>query len=162
LKDYPEAWLCNPLYAEQVENLMLTRRQREVQRLPGTDNSGRILVVLNGLDTGMGEGTPASNGVIDDAYLPPWDTWFALIVYSEHKNHPYSPESILLAWIPAELTSVVQCAIEVAASQPIRWLDEPWFDDLYNPATHPWGKVAVPQPSFWTELQQQMSQPKPA
>ncbi|WP_189008519.1 hypothetical protein [Deinococcus roseus] len=64
----------------------------------------------------MGEGASASKGVIDDNYLPPWDTWFAFL--------SQLPEArLLLAWIPEALSEWVQGAIEVGANHPIEWLD---------------------------------------
>lgn len=80
-------------------------------------NLGRILCVVGDQDAAMGEGTVESNGVIDDAYLPPWDTWFACVQAGDHR--------LLLAWIPASLVNAVQAAIQVAATEPIAWLTGP-------------------------------------
>ncbi len=82
-----------------------------------TSAPGRILCVVGDLDTAMGEGTIESNGIIDDTYLPPWDTWFACVHTGDH--------TLLLAWIPAPLVDGVQAAIYAAATEPIAWLVGP-------------------------------------
>jgi hypothetical protein len=82
-----------------------------------TGGAGRILSALAGLDTAMGEGAAESRGVIDECYLPPWDAWFACLRPASHR--------LLLAWIPAELEPDVQAAIDIAATDPIAWLDGP-------------------------------------
>ncbi|MFC5599180.1 hypothetical protein [Deinococcus cellulosilyticus] len=87
---------------------------------------GRILCVGEETDTAMGEGVPASDGLIDNNYLPPWDSWFAYLA----GNEPSS--GILLAWIPEPLEHKVQAALEVAATQPLIWLDQ-----INQP--HQWG-----------------------
>lgn len=118
LTDYPESWFCSPQNIAEIQNLIAARRQLvQGQTFPA---SGRILCAFYGWDTQMGEGNPASAGVIDDAYLPPWDTWFAVfpLAYDNGEGR------VLLAWIPADLTEAVQEAIEIAATQPIHWMDE--------------------------------------
>ncbi len=75
----------------------------------------------------MGEGTPVSGGVIDDAYLPPWDCWFALL--SLDPVIEFSTPYLLLAWIPTELVPAVQSAIDVAASEPLAWLSDHFEGD---------------------------------
>lgn len=86
---------------------------------------GRILCVLSQTGTQMTEGVPASDGVIDESYLPPWDGWFAVLTL-------HSESHLLLAWIPQALVENVQSAVEIAATTttPTTWLDEdfppPW------------------------------------
>lgn len=86
------------------------------------ESRGRILFVLANSDTAMGEGVPASDGIVDDAYLPPWDTWFAVLDLDPATE--FSVPHILLAWIPKPLEAQVQAAIDVSATQPIGWLTE--------------------------------------
>jgi hypothetical protein len=120
LPDYPEEWLYGVFHPQQINDLIEQRRQLLAEAGAAASlRKGRILVVLSDSDTAMGEGTPASKGVIDDAYLPPWDTWFALLPLRQGSYR----ESVLLAWIPSVLETLVQNAIDVAASQHIEWLD---------------------------------------
>lgn len=122
LRGYPEFyWWEESDIAETIE--LFQRRRLLLQDLklePLPKRQGRILCYMLDWDTSMGEGVPASDGIIDDAYLPPWDTWFGVVKLI---NKP-SDDTALLAWIPDQLTEPVQCAIELAATQPIGWLDE--------------------------------------
>lgn len=113
---YPDDWMYCALDCEEVAALIDRRRSLLTAPTPPS-NPGRILCVVGDLDTAMGEGTVESNGVIDDAYLPPWDTWFACVHAGDH--------TLLLAWIPAPLVDAVQAAIDVAATEPIAWLAGP-------------------------------------
>lgn len=119
--EYPDGWMCTALPLVWPEEV-IERRDALAQSLaeqgltPVPLPEGRILCFLD-TDTGMTEGVPASAGFIDDAYLPPWDTWFACI-------RGVSPDTLLLAWIPSEFGELVQGAIDVSASESIRWLDE--------------------------------------
>lgn len=89
----------------------------------GSPGPGRILCVLSHTDTQMGEGVPASDGVIDDCYLPPWDGWFGLLnVQTIHEDFL----SLLLAWIPYPLIERVERAAVVGATQSLLWLDSEW------------------------------------
>ncbi|MFC4637703.1 hypothetical protein [Deinococcus hohokamensis] len=72
----------------------------------------------------MGEGEPASQGVIDEIYLPPWDTWFALL--------SLEGSSLLLAWIPQVFEPMVEDARLVGATEPLAWLDDLPTDPLYG------------------------------
>lgn len=125
---YPDEWLYGEVFPERVDALVAHRRRL----LPAAPSfraaPGRILCALSGLDTAMGEGAAESRGVIDECYLPPWDTWFACLRPGEQR--------LLLAWIPAELEADVEAAIAVAATDPIAWLDGP------HPAFDEWRAVA--------------------
>lgn len=123
---YPDEWMYGEIFPDRVDALVAARRRLLP---PGTPagGAGRILCVLAGLDTAMGEGAPESRGVIDGCYLPPWDTWFACLRSAHHR--------LLLAWLPAELEADVQAAIDVAATDPIAWLDGP------HPACDEWRAV---------------------
>lgn len=113
---YPEAWMYGELHREHVAALVDRRRFLHADPAIATP-PGQILCVLADLDLAMGEGTVESNGVIDDTYLPPWDTWFACIHTGDR--------ALLLAWIPAPLIDAVDAAIAVAATDPIAWLAGP-------------------------------------
>jgi hypothetical protein len=123
---YPDQWLYGEIFAERVDALVADRRQMLPSPLP-TGGAGRILCALAGLDTAMGEGAAESRAVIDECYLPPWDGWLACLRSASHR--------LLLAWIPAELEPDVQAAIDVAATDPIAWLDGP------HPASEEWRAV---------------------
>ena len=94
----------------------------------------------------MGEGAVESRGVIDECYLPPWDAWFACL------RSAWQP--ILLAWIPAELEADVQAAIDVAATEPIAWLDGP------HPAFDEWRAVGELLAEASSALASSASQPR--
>ncbi|AFZ69352.1 hypothetical protein Deipe_3943 (plasmid) [Deinococcus peraridilitoris DSM 19664] len=102
----PEAWRYGELHPEWIAGLvkrraaLLARQQVPFDLLPG-----RILGVLSHADMDIGEGAPASNGVIDNIYLPPWDTWFAFV--------SFDTTGMLLAWIPAPLEALVESARSV-------------------------------------------------
>lgn len=122
LREYPEEWLYGVFHPEQISDLIGQRRQLLTGKGAALSfRKGRILVVLSNSDFAGGEGTSSSKGVIDDAYLPPWDTWFALLPIMQAGERI---EFLLLAWIPSELEMLVQNAIDVAASEPIWWLDD--------------------------------------
>jgi len=101
---------------------------------------GRILAVLQDADTYMGEGEPASQGVIDEIYMPPWDTWFAYL--------PLGRTGVLLAWIPSLFEPLVEGARVVAASEPLAWLDAIPTEPL-SYCGDGWGEIAP-------QLQQQI------
>lgn len=116
---YPEDWYYTQLHPQWITDLIRQRRALlETSRppLPLQSSRGRILCLLHDGDTAMGEGEPESHGFIDDAYFPPWDTWFAHLL-------DVSSGGILLAWIPSEFETLVDNAIAVAATEPIGWLD---------------------------------------
>ncbi|WP_027483127.1 hypothetical protein [Deinococcus pimensis] len=115
--EYPDAWSCTRLHPAWIEQLVA----RRAALLPETDHedavpAGRVLAVLEDADTHMGEGEPASRGVVDDVYLPPWDTWFAYL--------PLGRAGVLLAWIPSAFEPLVEAARVVAATEPLAWLDD--------------------------------------
>lgn len=124
---YPDEWLYGEIRPAGVDVLVATRRRLLPPEPTGT-GEGRILCALGGLDTAMGEGAAESRGVIDECYLPPWDTWFACLQAGGQR--------LLLAWIPAALEPGVQAAIAVAATDPIAWLGGP------HPAFDEWRAVA--------------------
>lgn len=113
--NYPDFWTYGDLYPNLIQDLV-TRRQALLALNPLASNHqpGRILAVLQNADTSMGEGTPASGGFIDDVYLPPWDTWFAYLPLTT---------GMLLAWIPEVFEAAVERAQEVAATEPLAWLN---------------------------------------
>lgn len=80
---YPGDWMYCALDCGEVGALIDRRRSLLADPTP-TSDAGRILCVVGDLDTAMGEGTVESNGIIDDAYLPPWDTWFACVHGGDH------------------------------------------------------------------------------
>jgi hypothetical protein len=124
--DYPEAWLYGVFHPDIFETVIQARRQLLLTH-PTSRYSGRILCVFGGSDTAMGEGNPVSDGVIDAAFLPPWDTWFALLTLDPKIE--FSTLHLLLAWIPLELTHKVQRAIDVSASQALAWLSDRFEGD---------------------------------
>ncbi|MFB9992087.1 hypothetical protein ACFFLM_08950 [Deinococcus oregonensis] len=114
---YPDEWYYTQLYPQRIADLIRQRQGLLEMSSPSTELSGgRILCMLHYGDTAMGEGEPASQGFIDDAYFPPWDTWFAYLADVQSGG-------VLLAWIPAEFELLVEDAIAVAATEPICWLD---------------------------------------
>jgi len=125
---YPEEWLYGVFHPAMFEAVIQTRRQLlSTHTSSHSRYSGRILCVFGNSDTAMGEGTLVSGGVIDDAYLPPWDCWLALLTLDPEIE--FSTPHLLLAWIPLELTHKVQGAIDVAASQPLAWLSDSFEGD---------------------------------
>ena len=118
---YPEEWMYTVFHPDTFETVIQARRRLLLTHITSR-HSGRILCVFGDSDTAMGEGNPVSDGVIDDAYLPPWDTWFALLTLDPKIE--FSTPHLLLAWIPLELTHKVQRAIDVAASEPLAWLSD--------------------------------------
>jgi hypothetical protein len=121
---YPQDWLYGAMFPDRIDALIVRRRFLLGDTTTATAAPGRILCILGDEDLAMGEGTALSRGVIDDAYFPPWDTWFACL--------PRARSALLLAWIPADLERDVQAAIDVAATEPIAWLTGPL--PTYNPA----------------------------
>ena len=119
--EYLEEWLYGVFHPAMFEAVIQTRRQL-LSTHTSSKHNGRILCVFGDSDTAMGEGTLVSGGVIDDAYLPPWDCWFALLTLDPEIE--FSTPHLLLAWIPLELTHKVRRAIDVAASQPLAWLSD--------------------------------------
>lgn len=117
LSGYPEYWFWTETNIAEIAELI--RQRHELVSLPNLERkySGRILCCFYGRDTHMGEGEPASEGIIDYAYLPPWDTWFAVL-------DDLTETHILLAWIPEQLTELVENAISASATESISWLDE--------------------------------------
>lgn len=115
--EYPGAWSYIQLYPAWIEQL-IARRAELLATTPHDDAvpPGRILAVLQDADTYMGEGAPVSQGVIDEIYLPPWDTWFAYL--------PLERSGVLLAWIPSLFEPLVEVARVVAATEPLAWLDD--------------------------------------
>ncbi len=114
---YPDHWEYGTMVPGEVMDV-IERRRTVLGPIAEPPSSGRILCILDQTDTQMTEGVPASDGVIDESYLPPWDGWFAMLpLHSE--NH-----LLLLAWIPAPLAERVQQAAEVSATTTITWLDE--------------------------------------
>jgi hypothetical protein len=124
---YPDEWMYGELFADRVGMLIARRRERIADATTG-EGDGAIACVLGRLDTAMGEGRVESRGVIDDCYLPPWDTWFACVELGE--------QSLLLAWIPSVFAADVQAAIDVAATDPLAWLAGPL------PAVAEWNEIA--------------------
>lgn len=122
LTDYPDGWFYNPQNLQEIPNLILKRRELLAEIVAFAQApAGRILCAFYGWDTQMGEGVAVSDGVIDDTYLPPWDTWFAVFPLAEVNS---TEQYVLLAWIPDMLMHLVQEAMEVAATQPIAWLSD--------------------------------------
>lgn len=122
---YPDEWMYGELFVDRVDALIALRRaQATVDTVAG---DGAIACVLGRLDTAMGEGRVESRGVVDDCYLPPWDTWFACLDVGER--------CLLFAWIPSVFAIDVQRAIDVAATDPLAWLAGP------IPKDAEWGSV---------------------
>jgi hypothetical protein len=114
---YPDEWYCTQLYPQRIADLIHQRRELLKASLPPAElPRGRVLCLPHEGDTAGGEGELASQGFIDNAFFPPWDTWFA-----------YLPDAhsggILLAWIPSEFEMLVEGAMAVAMTAPIGWLD---------------------------------------
>lgn len=126
-----ESWCCWDWDVQDIENLIQKRHELLPEHTPPLTN-GRILCVGEDLDTFMGEGVPASYGVIDEYYMPPWDTWFACL------QDPEGKEKVLLAWIPHPLIELVQSALEIAATQPLMWLDSLQFDEWRGSPAQKW------------------------
>lgn len=113
---YPDDWAYIELNPQEIEAL-IQKRSRLLQATGEPAAKGRIVCAGEHWDTHMGEGVPASKGLIDDIYLPPWDTWFAYLPGEQ----PF--DGVLLCWIPDVLVDQVQAAIDVGATEPLIWLD---------------------------------------
>lgn len=114
--DYPAAWGYGQFHPAWIDRVIARRAEQLPLLLQDSVPCGRILAVLQDADTYMGEGEPESQGVVDEVYLPPWDTWFAF--------RPLGGRGMLLAWIPREFELLVEAAREVAATEPLAWLDD--------------------------------------
>ncbi|MFC6592334.1 hypothetical protein ACFP81_10240 [Deinococcus lacus] len=116
LTGYPSEWTFGELKVDEVERLILKRAALLQSSPTPLLKAGRILCSLLARDTGMGEGAPASQGIVDDTYLPPWDTWVATVQTAD--------DLALLSWIPDELSPPIQSAIDISAHCCLDWLDE--------------------------------------
>lgn len=113
---YPDLWDSGPMSSKEIE-ILIQKRKALLAPTTETTSAGRILCVGEYVDTLLGEGETASNGLIDNWYMPPWDCWFAYLPGEK------PGEGVLLAWIPDPLIEKVENAIEVAATAPLMWLD---------------------------------------
>jgi hypothetical protein len=114
---YPGRWDYGKMMPGEVANV-IERRRTALGPITEPPGQGRILCVISQTDTQTTEGAPASDGVIDESCLPPWDVWFAILPL-QSENH-----LLLLAWIPAPLVGLVGWAAEISPTQTITWLDE--------------------------------------
>jgi hypothetical protein len=120
---YPSEWEYGVFNLQATNKVVQRRRQILLTSAASSAQvRGQILCVFGNSDLYMGEGDLPSGGVIDEIYLPPWDSWFALITLDPAIE--FNIPSLLLAWIPAELVQAVQNAIEVAATEPLAWLSD--------------------------------------
>jgi len=89
------------------------KREQELDQKPWrpTKPFGRLLAVLPGISLSHGFSYDETGGFIDRHEIPPWDSWVA---YFEH-------DGVLVTWVPPQLVSAVQCAIDCNAEGSLLW-----------------------------------------
>jgi hypothetical protein len=96
--------------------------------------AGRLLAFDPGQSLSDGAAAAASRLFFDDDNTPPWDTWVTFVAEAPQSAKRWTEfDSYLLCWIPAELSAVVQRAIDVNPEQCIRWaadLERPFIAEL--------------------------------
>lgn len=85
--------------------------------------AGRILAFNPDFSLFDGAAEAASDGFIDWANIPAWDTWICYVVEPEPVLQPLSNSwsSYLLSWVPPELVAAVDDAIDVNPEQCVLW-----------------------------------------
>jgi hypothetical protein len=86
------------------------------------DKLGRIISFQTFVTTHDGAPIVESKNFVDEADVPPIDTWFYLkrnYLHSEHRC-----DQSLFCWIPKKFEAVMQQAIDVEIVDSYRWFDE--------------------------------------
>jgi hypothetical protein len=86
------------------------------------DQLGRILSFQTCVSTHDGAPIIESRNFVDEADVPPIDTWFYLKRNYFHSEH--CCDQSLFCWIPKKFEKVVQQAINVEILDSYRWFDE--------------------------------------
>ncbi len=89
---------------------------------------GRMLVYEPSLNLADCLAEGETNGLFDSFDCPPWGLW---VGYINNASSNY-----ILSWIPEQLITLTQSAIEVTCGDSLYWLDqcnEPWAKVFYNP-----------------------------
>lgn len=123
-------WTKDP-YVLQNETLLLELFEYQLdikQTILQEENSndefskeGNIFAFLINDTLIDGAAAHASEGILDDYNCPPIDTWFH-ILYTDKGP-------ILLAWIPAFFTNLVNDGIDVNPEECIQWLNV-WYPEI--------------------------------
>lgn len=72
---------------------------------------GRLLAVFPTISLSHGFSYDDTGGFIDWHEIPPWDSWVAFL----------DAPAVLITWVPPQLASAVQCAIDCNAEDSLQW-----------------------------------------
>lgn len=101
-----------------VEHVALKRRAHLAAIEPESiDVDGRWLCFEHGVSVLCGASEAETQGFFNEFDIPAWDTWVALVCFSEQLP-------TLLSWIPNSDVSVVDGGIAVNPVSCIYWLDD--------------------------------------
>jgi len=81
---------------------------------------GRLLVTYPNINMRNGMEETESNGFVNYANVPGWDTWIAFFEESGTRQHYYS---FLLSWVPTEFLEIVDVATDMSPEESINWID---------------------------------------
>ncbi len=80
---------------------------------------GRLLVTYPDINMRNGMEETESEGFVNYANVPGWDTWVTFIEESGTRKH----YSFLLSWVPAEFLEIVDVATDMSPEESIDWID---------------------------------------
>jgi hypothetical protein len=111
-----------PSYAAGVWDLASNRSGAlTVKPAPRRDlGGGRILVYGPDEELSDGAAEAETNGYFDVYNCPPWDTWIALVEFSDGEK---GRSAHLFSWVPPAFERVVQRGIAVNPEECILWLE---------------------------------------
>jgi hypothetical protein len=112
-----------PSYARTVWDLATNRAGAlKSQPVPRSDlGGGRILVYGPDEELSDGAAQLETNGYFDVYNCPPWDTWIALVQFSDGEK---GRTAHLFSWVPPVFESVAQRGIDVNPEASILWLED--------------------------------------
>jgi hypothetical protein len=120
----PEPFLLgDPTREDLVDWVINDRRSRvALQTETDTEHRGRLLAYWPDDEDFCGVSETESQGFLDSASAPPWDTWVALLYDASARSSHYWGTA-LIAWVPDVFVPAVEAGILVHPMDAVAWLD---------------------------------------
>jgi hypothetical protein len=95
----------------EYRRTLLKRHAKGANPRPSRFREGRLLAVFPAISLSHGFSYDMTGGFIDWHEIPPWDSWVAY----------FDASAVLITWVPPQLVSAVQCAIDCNAEDSLQW-----------------------------------------